>query len=148
MTVRVSTGLGLSMLGNFGLRAMMNYGYIAVHSGVQPDSPDQVPTGTRLGRITTNGDPFVVGSLTGGALQVSQGEFGVLAREGVWTLRGEDTGTAGWWRWHWNAFDDDTQSFYYPRMDGAVGESLFLEDSDITAATSLDIESFNVQFRG
>jgi hypothetical protein len=146
--VRLSTGLALSMLGSYGLRAMMNYGYISIYSGEQPLSPDQVPTGTLLGKILTDGNPFVIGSQAGGALEVAQTELGILELAGTWLLTGEDIGTAGWWRWSWNSFDNDAQSFYYPRMDGLVGESLVLVDTAITPLTSVQIDSFNVQFRG
>jgi len=148
MTVRVSTGLALSMLGNYGLRAMMNYGFIDVFSGDQPLSPDQVPTGTRLAKITTDSLDFVIGSQADGALVLGQDDLGVLTKQGTWMLEGVDTGTAGWWRWHWNSFDDDAQSFYYPRMDGLVSESLILTSTSITPSTSVEIDSFNVQFRG
>jgi len=146
--VRLSTGLALSMLGNYGLKAMMNYGVINVYSGTQPLSPDMPATGTLLGQVTTNGDPFVVASTTGGALKLSQGQTGVLEKDGVWMLNGSGTGTAGWWRWSWNAYDSGNQSFYYPRLDGLVGESLVLTTTAITPATLVEIDSFNVQFRG
>lgn len=146
--VRLSTGLALSMLGNYGLKAMMNYGVIRVYSGDQPLSPDMPATGTLLGEVTTDGDPFIVGSTTGGALRLSQGDTGVISKSGTWIFNGAATGTAGWWRWTWNAFDSGNQSFYYPRLDGLVGESLILASTAVTPATLTAIDSFNVQFRG
>ena len=148
MTVRLSTGLAASMLGSYGLQAMMNYGRIEVYDGDQPISPDLPATGTKLADITTDGLAFVVGSTGGGALELEQSSSGVLGLVGTWTLTGIAEGTAGWWRWRWNAFDDGEQTFYFPRVDGLVGESLILVDPDITAITSETIESFNVQFRG
>jgi hypothetical protein len=136
------------MLGNYGLKAMMNYGFINVYSGDQPLSPDMPATGTLLGQITTDGDPFVIASTTGGALRLAQGDTGVLEKSGAWLLNGSATGTAGWWRWMWNAYDSGNQSFYYPRVDGLVGESLVLASAAITPSTLVAIESFNVQFRG
>jgi hypothetical protein len=146
--VRLSTGLGLSMLGHYGLMAMMNYGYIAVYEGPQPSSPNLPPTGTLLGKITTDALAFVIGSSGNGALELEQDETGLLQQGSTWILRGSDTGVAGWWRWHWNAFDDNVESFYYPRMDGIVGESLVLADTSITPATSVAIDNFAVQFGG
>jgi hypothetical protein len=150
MTIRLSTGLALAMTGSYGLQAMMNYGYVDVYSGVQPISPDLPPaeTDVRLGRITTDGLAHVVGSAADGALKVDQTETGLLTKSGSWILTGVDAGIATWWRWHWNSFDDNTQTFFYPRMDGDVGESLVLAETDITILTSVEISSFNVQFRG
>lgn len=148
MAVRLSTGLALSMLGNYGLKAMMNYGYIDVFTGDQPESPDIPATGTRVATIRTDGNPFVIGSQSGGALQLDQTDTGALRKGGTWVITGVATGTAGWWRWHWNAFDNDAFSFYYPRMDGLVGESLLLASTSITPATLEEIQAFNVQFRG
>ena len=146
--VRLSTGLALSMLGNYGLKAMMNFGVIRIYTGAQPLSPDMPATGTLLGEITTDGDPFVAGSPAGGALGISQGETGVLGKVGVWRLNGSATGEAGWWRWSWNSYDSGAHSFYYPRMDGLVSEALMLTSIDITPSTLTEIESFTVQFRG
>ena len=146
--VRLSTGLALSMIGNYGLTAMMNYGHIKVYSGDQPISPDMPPEGEQLAYITTDGLPFVVGNTGNGALALSQDDAGVLQSAGIWKLTGIDTGVAGWWRWYWNSYDSENQSFYYPRMDGLVGESLVLANENITAASNLEISAFNVQFRG
>jgi hypothetical protein len=146
--VKLSTGLAVSMLGNYGLTAMMNYGFINVYTGVQPLSPDMPPEGTLLARVTTDGDAFIVGSTAGGSLQLQQDAAGILTPFGDWILTGLADGEAGWWRWQWNQFDDQTQSFYYPRMDGTVGESLLLVDTAITTATVTEIDAFIVQFRG
>ena len=149
MSVKLSTGLAASMLGSYGMRAMMNYGWIAVYDGTQPVSPDIAPSeSTLLARVTTGGDPFIVNDFGSGALVIDQTESGVITKSGTWTLAGEATGTATWWRWYWNAFDNTEFSMFYPRMDGAIGESLVLTDANITPSTSVEIEAFNVQFRG
>lgn len=146
--IKLSTGLALSLLNSYGLRAMMNYGWIAVYDGEQPISPDMEPDATLLARITTGGDPFIVDSQAGGALEVAINQVGVLEKGGTWILKGEATGTAAWWRWYWNRADTRAFSNYYPRLDGLVGESLVLADTAITPSTLTEIESFNVQFRG
>ena len=146
--VRLSTGLALSLLGLYGLRAMMNYGHIKVYTGEQPLSPDMPPEGEQVAYITTDGLAFAVGSSSGGALEVVQDSAGVIQSGGTWQLTGIDTGTAGWWRWYWNAYDGEDHSFFYPRMDGLVGESLVLANVNITAASYVEINAFNVQFRG
>lgn len=143
MTVRVSTGLRASLLSDYGLTAMMNYGIIEIYSGNQPETASLAPTGTLLGTITQNGDAFIPSSTTGG-LQLALAAEGGLTFTGVWRLIGVTTGDAGWWRWKWNTPDDDSNSLYFPRMDGAVGESLILANEAITAATDVAISEFNV----
>lgn len=145
MTIRISDGLRASLLGEYGLSAMMNYGIITVRSGIQPASASFAPTGTLLARITQNGDAFVPDSITGG-LQVILADSGALTLNGLWRMKGVATGDAGWWRWQWNSTDDEEDSLYYPRMDGAVGESLVLAADAITGATNVAITDFNVNF--
>lgn len=143
MTIRVSSGLRAALLGDYGLTAMMDYGVIEIYTGPQPASASLAPTGTLIGRITNNGDGFVTGTTTG-ALRVALGVSGSLTKTGVWRLKGVATGDAGWWRWKWNSPDDGSNSQYYPRMDGAVGESLTLANNTITAATNVVIDDFTV----
>lgn len=145
MAIRLSNGLKAALYGQYGFQAMMNYGLICVYSGTQPDSANAAPTGTLLARITNNGDTHVPGTATGG-LQITQDASGRLNKAGTWTLDGIDTGTAGWWRWKWNAPDDDSLSLYYPRVDGAVGEGLVLANTSITPATDEELSSFILRF--
>jgi len=139
----VSAGLRAAILSDYGLSAMMNYGTIRVFQGVQPVSASLAPTGLLLANITKNGVPFLVNTLTG-ALEVALADTGGLTKVGEWRMKGVATGDPGWWRWTWNAPDDDTDSEYYPRMDGLVGESLILTNNAITAATNVVISQFTV----
>ena len=143
MSIRVSTGLRAALLSDYGLSAMMNYGVIEIYTGEQPWNASFAPTGTLIGRVTNNGDPFAVGTTQGG-LQLELAETGGLTKVGDWRLTGIATGDAGWWRWKWNSSDDDSDSQYYPRMDGEVGESLVLANNTITPATDVAIDEFLV----
>lgn len=145
MTLRVSAGLSRAMLSEYGFGAMMQLGAIYVYSGEQPDSASAAPTGTLLGMVTNDGDIFTPGGTDGG-LRVELGESGGLVNSGTWVLRGSADGDAGWWRWKWNAVDDDTFSLYYPRMDGAIGESLILSTPTIQTTTNTEIENFYLNF--
>lgn len=145
MAIRLSNGLKSALYGQFGIQAMMNYGYIEVYSGTQPTTANEPPTGTLLGTITNNGDTHQAGTTTGG-LRIDQDTSGQLVASGTWTLTGSDTGTAGWWRWKWNNFDDNALSLYYPRMDGDVGTALVLTNTSITPSTDEVIGSFVMQF--
>jgi hypothetical protein len=113
MAIRLSSGLKAALYGQYGITAMMQYGYIDVYSGAQPVTANEPPSGTLLGRITNDGDAHVSGTTAGG-LQLTQDGSGRLTAAGTWTLTGIASGTAGWWRWKWNAFDDDALSLYYP----------------------------------
>jgi len=143
MTIRVSSGLRSALLGDYGLAAMMDYGVIEIRSGTQPDTASLAPTGTVLGYVTQNGLSFAPGTVTGG-LRVGLAPDNSLGLVGEWRLKGVATGDVGWWRWKWNSFDDDSDSFYYPRMDGAYGESLILAVGTITPATNVVITEFSV----
>lgn len=143
MPIKVSAGLRAAILSDYGLSAMMNWGTIEVYSGPQPASASFAPTGTLVARITNQGDPFEPGTYNG-ALEVALADTGGLALVGEWRMKGVVTGVASWWRWKWNSPDPGEDSQYYPRMDGLVGESLFLVTSGITEATNVEITQFNV----
>lgn len=145
MTIRISEGLKNAMLSSYGLQAMMNYGVIEVRSGVQPQTASKAPTGVVLGYVTQNGAPFVPGEM-GGGLQTELSVSDGLILSGVWRLKGVATGDVGWWRWKWNLPDNDQDSFYYPRIDGAYGESLQLAIGTVTPATDVAITSFTVNY--
>ena len=145
MSIRMSLGLENSLLGEFGLSTMMNYGVIEIYSGDQPDSAESSPTGILLARVTQNGIPFQVGTLIGGCQLELKGTGGLGFVPG-WRLKGVTVGTAGWWRWKWNAPDDDKDSLYYPRIDGLVGESLVLRTNSITPESDILISDFLVAF--
>jgi hypothetical protein len=131
------------MMTNYGLGAMMNYGHIRLYSGPQPASPDFVPTGTYLGYISTDGDEPVPGSPTGGLLLGYLGD-GELREDSTWVLKGVANGTIGWWRFVWNAEDDDSASTFYPRIDGAAGESLKLSSYVVEPTTVREISEFRL----
>jgi len=143
--IRLSSGLRGAMLWDAGLRLMMWRGKIDVYSGPQPESADFAPTGTLLGSITENGDPFVVGAETGG-LRLDGVGMTHLVHVGDWQFNGDDSGTPGWWRYVWNLNDPGTDSNYYPRIDGTVGESLFNMPGVVNSATVVSGIEFNLFF--
>jgi len=144
MTIRLSAGLRTALVTNYGMGAMLQYGHIRVYSGLQPDSASLAPTGTLLAIISDNGTTPQPSTTTGGLQLVGSTEVGTLVKAGRWVLNGRAAGTAGWWRFVGNGFDDDTPSNYFPRMDGAVGDSLVLGFNDIAVATSAVIASFTL----
>lgn len=147
MALRISPGLAASWMKSYGFKPLMDYGVIEVYTGAQPDTAAHSPNGSKLARITTDGLPWTAGSPLGG-LVVNVSPVGGVYREGDWRLIGSATGTAGWWRWKWNGIvrDGDEFSELLPRVDGLVGESLFLQTTSITPSTDLPIDSFSLRF--
>lgn len=145
MTIRISPGLRAALLSEYGLKAMMDLGTINVYTGPQPATAALAPTGVLVARVTTEGLTFTPGAAAGG-LALALSPAGGLTGAGEWRLRGVTTGSAGWWRWVWNAVDPGSPSLYYPRVDGAVGESLLLPQAAITADTNIVVDSFLVNF--
>jgi|TARA_B110000908_G_scaffold15787_1_gene17931 hypothetical protein len=145
MPVKLSLGLENSLLGEFGLSSMMNYGVIEIYSGDQPEQADFSPTGTLLARITQNGVPFEVGTNRGGCQLQLMGTGGLGFVPG-WRLKGITNGIAGYWRWKWNAPDDDSDTLFFPRIDGLVGESLVLRSNNITPESDILISDFLIVF--
>ena len=141
--IRLSTGLRNAIAGNDGLGAMMNGGIIRVFSGTQPASPDLSPGSTELARITTEGKTFYsVTDPEGAGLIVAVVSPGALISVGEWRMKGIAVGTAGWFRWCWSQVDPLTESSFYPRIDGTIGESFALGDTSITMDTDVLIGSF------
>ena len=143
--IRLSTGLRAALLWDAGLRQMMWRGVIEIYTGAQPATADAAPTGTLLGRITEDGDAFTPGSSTGG-LQTEEKTITSIQHTGNWVLNGVGTGTPGWWRFVWNLNDTGAVSLYYPRIDGAVGESLLNMPTTISPATEIENVEFNFYF--
>ena len=143
--IRLSEGLKSAVLGNYGLARMMENGVIEVYSGTQPEFAHWAPTGTLLARVTKNGGVFIPGDSANG-LSLDQTEAGALKDTGDWRLTGVAGGTAGWWRWKWMLADPNTTDPYYPRIDGAVGESLILLDTVITNISDIPIDRFYLTF--
>lgn len=143
MPIRVSTGLRSAMVWYDGLSALMDYGHIRVYSGTQPITADNPPNGQFLGYVSTDGLPPLTNQTQGGLLLSLVGA-GTLGMWGNWVLKGVDTGTATWWRFVWNDVDPGAVSDYYPRIDGAVGDGLFLPSNQITPATEIPINGFTL----
>jgi len=143
--VKLSTGLMTAVLGDYGISRMMNRGVIDIYSGAQPEFAHWAPAGNWLARITKDGNLFVAGSPTNG-LDLDRSEGSALKDSGDWVLKGVANGTAGWWRWKWYLNDPNTTDPYFPRLDGAVGESLVLLNNEIRTDTVIPIDQFYLRF--
>lgn len=123
-------------------------GIIEIRSGTQPATSDAAATGALLGVVTLGSGAFVPGSPTNG-LTFDMAFGGTVSKSGVWSFVGIATGTAGWYRFKTNAFDNDLASTQLPRIDGSVGVSgADLNLSNITIAvgapTTIDSYMFTI----
>jgi hypothetical protein len=145
---RFSTGLRNAVAGEFGIGVMMNGGVIRVYGSTRPATPDAPPGTAELGRVTTEGRVFIpVDDPNDAGLYlrlISPGALIADAEMGAWRLKGLASGAATWWRWNWRWEDPNTESDFYPRIDGTVGATgeLRLTSNTITAATNREIEQF------
>lgn len=140
---RFSTGLRNALTTNYGLGTMMNGGIIRVYSGTIPATPDNVPNGNEIARITTEGKVFYPGNdINNAGLMLAHVSPGTLIQVGDWIMKGVGAGVASWWRWNWSGVDANTLSTLHPRIDGKVGVSLNLVSKNITTSTQVTIEQF------
>lgn len=148
MPIRLSSGLRSAMVSEYGLERMMRRGFVRIYTGPQPLSADNAPTGNLIATITTNGLSPAPGVIAPGLLMQPGDEPGSMTNSGEWVLKGIGSGIAGWWRFVWNSADDDGASEFLPRIDGAVGESLLLDDVMITPQTERVIQDFFLYLPG
>jgi len=144
MAIRVSSGLKNQLLISSSVREALEYGVIDVYSGAQPVTAETSPTGTFLGRITANGDPWVEGAEDAGLLLAGVPSANMLIAypTQTWTLRVVASGIAGWFRFRSNA--SSATSF-----DGEISapfEELFIGDPSLVVGQTRAIESFSITF--
>lgn len=70
--------------------SIMNEGIIRVYRGTRPDSPNDPPGASELAQITAE---------DGSGLLLTETYSEILANDGTWRLRANDSGTAQWWCW-------------------------------------------------
>jgi len=138
-----STGLRNNLVNSSGLGSLMNSGAMYVYSGTKPSSPDNVPNAPLLAMITTEGLTYNPNDNSNGAgLRLQLFPPGGLVKVGVWRLVGQATGTATWFRWCSRGYDGFGFSETRCRIDGDIGSELQLTETNITATTRIEIESF------
>lgn len=93
MAARLSTGLVAALMGMVNFRSAFTLGFLDIYSGVQPTLPDNVPNGTKL--CTLYSDGVSVGLSFG--LTEPDGVASIIAGQ-TWTGTVLATGTAGWFR--------------------------------------------------
>lgn len=143
----VSTKFKELILGANSFDSIFNNGRILVYSGEQPTSANYPPKGVRLAEISTNGTPWDVNGAGGGGLLFQQVGAFVVANS-PWRMRVLTAGTAGWFRLYGPAADPNELSYAHPRIDGAIGSELILEDPVLVAGQSVPIQQFTYTLPG
>lgn len=152
MPLRLSTGLRTALLGvesgdNGSFKDIFADGVLEIYSGSQPADADSAEAGTKLVRITVASGAFTPESATNG-LEFGDASAGVIAKASgeVWSGVGLVTGTAGWFRFYDNDYDDGADAAAI-RFDGAVatsGAQLNLSSTTITLSATLTIDAFTI----
>lgn len=151
MSVRLSTGCANAFAGggsNDGsFKDVFANAVIAVRTGVQPTSANDVETGTLIGYITLNGGTFTPGSTANG-LNWADAVGGICAKPGTdeWAIIPIETGTPGWARIYANDMTIGASTTAV-RIDIACGVGageLRFSTSSLTSGIKSVVNSLNV----
>lgn len=118
MAARLSTGLVKYLMDTGAFRTAFALGFVDIYSGTQPASPDDVPNGTKL--VTLYSD----GTTTGISWEASApgGVLDQLSTEDWWGTALAN-GTAGWFRMREAGDPGTASSTTAKRYDGAIATS-------------------------
>lgn len=123
---------------------MFTYGVLAIYTGAQPATADISPTGTLLLLISEASGAFTAGTASPG-LQWDAPVDGVLGKDGTaWSDAGLSTGTAGWFRFYTNTYDNDGSGCNFDGAVGTSGAELNLSSTAIVLAATTTIDEFEV----
>jgi hypothetical protein len=117
MPIRLSTGAATKVLDTGSLKTLLTACFIDIYSGTQPTLPDDVPSGTKLVTIYSNGTSTGLGWGTAVA--------GVLPKATAETWSGTvlANGTAGWFRIREASDAGTASSTTAVRIDGNIATS-------------------------
>ena len=131
MAWRLSTGLRNALLGlasgDGSLKTILANGQIRIFTGTQPASADDAETGALLCTITLASGAMESGVATNG-INLGVAVAGVIGKAAgeVWSGVNNASGTAGWFRYYPNAFDNHkgaASGGNKIRLDGRVATS-------------------------
>jgi len=118
MSLRLSTGLVNKLMATGSFKTLFTGCFIDVYSGAQPATPNDVPTGTKL--VTLYSDGTALG-LNFEAEAVEGALSKALAE--TWSGTAVATGTAGWFRMREGTDAGTAASSVVARLDGAIATS-------------------------
>ncbi|MBF0555912.1 MAG: hypothetical protein HQK96_15415 [Nitrospirae bacterium] len=122
------------------LQEIFYKGFIQIYSGAQPALPDNVPSGTLLCTLYSDG--------TSAGLSFDDAVAGVISKAAAetWSGTAVATTTAGWFRLMATG-DDGASSTTEERIDGAVatsGSQLNMSSTAITSGAVQTISTFTI----
>ena len=147
MAVRLSVGFRNAICLAAPVIDLMDGGTIYLYGGTLPDSPDLPPGTPILAQITTDAATFTPGpDITPPGLRIQWASPGAVIKNGEWKIKGVANGTVTWFRWCWKNDDDHQESYYYPRVDGTVGDVFRMSNPTMTTGRISAVESFIFMF--
>lgn len=143
--IRLSTGFVNQLMTFQGVAQMLSYGSIDIYTGAMPQSPDDAPTGTRVGYISTGGAYCDAANFMDNGLVFDLGPTpGTLVDDGRWVLSRIAFGTAGWWRFRTHMSDDNQASEVEPRIDGTMSECFLVSSKDFEPGPNEPVQFFKL----
>lgn len=118
MAARLSTGLVNKMMATSAFRTIFALGFIDIYSGTQPTSADDVPSGTKLCTLYSDGTATGLSWETA----ASAGAMSKLNSQ-TWSATVGTAGTAGWFRLREASDTGLLASTTAARYDGAIATS-------------------------
>lgn len=142
MAIRRSTGLRTALANGYGVKDILDGGFLDIFTMSQPISADYVETGTKLVRISSTSG---IGATDG--LRFGTSAAGVLpSTTPSWTGVVIAAGVAGWARFYGTAGTSGT-SGTTNRFDmsvGIAGADLNLSHTNLVVGSVLTINTFNI----
>lgn len=148
MTLQVSTGFKVAILGPSSFSDIFDFGAIHVYSGQQPATADDAVVGTLIGTVTTGGLPWSPQAHSSGIRLSQSGPYIVKFPWDNWLLQVAATGIASWARLVGKGEDNGVLSYDLPRIDMGVSDlvndnpGLLIPSAALTQGQTVAISSF------
>lgn len=141
MAIRLSTGCSTKVLGTGSVKSVFTACFIDIYSGSQPTSPDDVPNGTKLLTLYSDGSSAGLnwGTAAAGSLPKASGE--------TWSGTILASGVAGWFRIREASDAGTASSSTAARIDGSIatsGADLNLNSLTLTAGAPFTLSAASI----
>jgi len=139
MAIRLSTGMRNGLCGTWGVKEILNGGFIGIYTGGQPASADLAETGSLLVTISTTSGTAATDGITFGT--AASGELPKSAS--VWSGLVSVAGIAGWFRVY-DVNHTTGSNGTAVRFDGNCGVSgsdMVLSNTSQTVGATLTIDA-------
>lgn len=151
MAFGLSTGLKNALLNNQGLKTALANGQIRIFNGTRPASADSAESGALLCIITLSSGAMTSGVATNGlVLDTPDGGAVGIPDGAVWSGENLVDGSARWFRWYPNDFDDHMGAASGGdkiRLDGncgTTGADMVLSSTNLKAGVPTTVDDVNL----